>query len=221
MGRPGQGGLVQRDAPPCRRRKVRSAPFPCTAKTAPAPLHPKGTSAPTPWAWALLLSPPCGARRDPLSVLPKEKRAVHGPKRKAPGCALVQWPSALKGGGESVPAPIWPCLRARQALLQFPRLPSRGGWCGSCRDARTHLNCFSFPVSRYGAPGISVISVPLVPPSARSASLRAALAVMEAAAWPYAETLINHRPAAAKISAACIPDFPGLEGLPRAGRFPL
>ena len=69
-----------------------------TAKTAPAPLHPKGTSAPTPWAWALLLSPPCGARRDPLSVLPKEKRAVHGPKRKAPGCALVQWPSALKGG---------------------------------------------------------------------------------------------------------------------------
>ena len=34
-------------------------------------------------------------------------------KRKAPGCALVQWPSALKGGGESVPAPIWPCLRAR------------------------------------------------------------------------------------------------------------
>ena len=95
---PGQGGLVQRDAPPCRRRKVRSAPFPCAAKTAPTPLHPKGTSAPTPWAWALLLSPPCGARRDPLSVLPKEKRAVHGPKRKAPGCALVQWPSALKGG---------------------------------------------------------------------------------------------------------------------------
>ena len=80
---PGQGGLVQRDAPPCRRRKVRSAPFPCTAKTAPTPLHPKGTSAPTPWAWAILLSPPCGARRDPLSVLPKEKRAVHGPKRKA------------------------------------------------------------------------------------------------------------------------------------------
>ena len=80
---PGQGGLVQRDAPPCRRRKVRSAPFPCTAKTAPTPLHPKGTSAPTPWAWAILLSPPCGARRDPLSVLPKEKRAVHGPKEKA------------------------------------------------------------------------------------------------------------------------------------------
>ena len=133
MGRPGQGGLVQRDAPPCRRRKVRSAPFPCTAKTAPAPLHPKGTSAPTPWAWALLLSPPCGARRDPLSVLPKEKRAVHGPKRKAPGCALVQWPSALTGVGVPVPAPILPSLRARLGLLRFPQLPTRGGWCGGRR----------------------------------------------------------------------------------------
>ena len=100
-------------------------------------------------------------------------------------------------------------------------LPSRGGWCPDRRGARTHLICSSFTVSRCGAPSISVTSVPLVPPSARSASLRAALAVMEAAAWPYAETLINHRPAAAKISAACIPDFPGLEGLPRAGRFPL
>ena len=35
------------------------------AKTAPAPLHPRGTSAPTPWAWALLLSPPRRARRGP------------------------------------------------------------------------------------------------------------------------------------------------------------
>ena len=35
------------------------------AKTAPAPLHPKGTSAPTLWAWALLLAPPRRARRGP------------------------------------------------------------------------------------------------------------------------------------------------------------
>ena len=221
MGRPGQGGLVQRDAPPCRRRKVRSAPFPCTAKTAPAPLHPKGTSAPTPWAWALLLSPPCGARRDPLSVLPKEKRAVHGPKRKAPGCALVQWPSALKGGRR-----IGACsdLALPSGTLGPSAIPSTAVPWRMVRKlpgCKTHLNCFAFPVSRYGAPGISVISVPLVPPSARSASLRTALAVIEAAAWPYAETLINHRPAAAKISAACIPDFLGLEGFTRAGRFPL
>ena len=201
MGRPGQGGLVQRDAPPCR-RKVRSASFPCAAKTAPAPLHPKGTCAPTPWAWALLLSPPCGARRDPLSVLPKEKRAVHGPKRKAPGCALVQWPSALKGGGESVPAPIWPCLRARYALLRFPRLPSRGGWCGSCRGARTHLTCFSFRAFRFAT---------RCPGGCRGRCPHR----------PAAEAFINHRPAAAKISAACIPDFPGLKVSPRAGRFRL
>ena len=154
---PGQGGLVQRDAPPCHRRKVRSAPFPCAAKTAPAPLHPKGTSAPTPWAWAILLSPPCGARRDPLSVLPKEKRAVHGPKRKAPGCALVQWPSALTGGGESVPAtgvgvsvpaPIWTGLRARYALLRFLLLPSRGGWRRPRRGGcRMELLLFSLPLT--------------------------------------------------------------------------
>ena len=53
------------------------------------------------------------------------------------------------GGGGSVPAPIWPCLRARYALLRFPRLPSRGGWCGSCRGARTHLTSFSFRAFRF------------------------------------------------------------------------
>ena len=144
---PGQGGLVQRDAPPCRRRKVRSAPFPCTAKTAPAPLHPKGTSAPTPWAWALLLSPPCGARRDPLSVLPKEKRAVHGPKRKAlarSGAVALR----ATGGGGSVQAPIWPGLRARYTLLRFLQLPSRGGSCGGRRDGhRMELLLFSLPLA--------------------------------------------------------------------------
>ena len=52
---------------------------------------------------------------------------------------------------------------ARSILL------SRGGWCGGHRGARTHLSSFSFTVSRCGAPSISVTSVPLVPPSARSA----------------------------------------------------
>ena len=65
-------------APHCRRRKVRSAPFPPAAKTAPAPL--------------LLLSPPRGARRGPLSVLPKEKWAVHGLKRKVCGALRCSGP---------------------------------------------------------------------------------------------------------------------------------
>ena len=165
---------------------------------------------------------PAGCTPHFLFPLVEKKTGRARSKRKGRLDALrCSGPPRATGVGVSVPAPIWTGLRARYALLRFLLLPSRGGWCGSCRDARTHLNCFAFPVSRYGAPGISVISVPLVPPSARSASLRTALAVIEAAAWPYAETLINHRPAAAKISAACIPDFPGLKVSPRAGRFRL
>jgi len=117
---PGQGGLVQRDAPPCRRRKVRSAPFPCTAKTAPTPLHPKGTSAPTPWAWAILLSPPCGARRDPLSVLPKEKRAVRSGAvalraeggRRIGACSDLALPSGTLGPSAIPPTAVpWRMVR--------------------------------------------------------------------------------------------------------------
>ena len=48
-------------------------------------------------------------------------------------------------------------------------LPTRGGGGGGRRGARTHLTSSSFTVSRCGAPSISVTSVPLVPPSARSA----------------------------------------------------
>ena len=40
------------------------------------------------------------------------------------------------GGGVSVPAPIWACLRARYTLPQLLELPSRGGWCGGCRGGR-------------------------------------------------------------------------------------
>ena len=49
--------------------------------------------------------------------------------------------------------------------------PRRG--CALGRGARRDLTSSSFPVSRCGAPRISVTSVPLVPPFARSASLRA------------------------------------------------
>ena len=63
------GGLVQRGcAPHCRRRKVRSAPFPPAAKTAPAPL--------------LLLSPPRGARWGPRIETSKRKCAAPGGKEK-------------------------------------------------------------------------------------------------------------------------------------------
>ncbi len=110
-------GLVQRDAPPCRRRKVRSPPFPPAAKTASAPLHPKGTSAPTPWAWTLRLSPPRGARRGPLIGLARKENGPHPQgvhrirkaarpptaaqctvqKKRPLGRAPVQWPSGDGG----------------------------------------------------------------------------------------------------------------------------
>ena len=163
--------------------------------------------------------------RPPFSFwsYPKRERAAPGVREKGALAATLHVRAKLLYGGrrEMVPAGLrWlPDGRGGVRYRLDGGFPRRG--CVLGRGARTHLTGSSFPVSRCGAPRISVTSVPLVPPSARSASLRTALAVIEAAAWPYAETLINHRPAAAKISAACIPDFPGLEGFTRAGRFPL
>ena len=94
------------------------------------------------------------------------------PLRRAP----VQWPSA-RDGGRRIGASAdlgWPSGTLGSSAKSM--LPSRGGWGGGRLGARTHLTCFSFTVSRCGAPSISVTSVPLVPPSARSASLRAAMA---------------------------------------------
>ena len=81
-------------------------------------------------------------------------------------------------------------------------LPSRGGWCGGGRGARTHLTSFSFRAFRFAT---------RCPGGCRGRCPHR----------PAAEAFINHRPAAAKISAACIPDFPGLKVSPRAGRFRL
>ena len=81
-------------------------------------------------------------------------------------------------------------------------LPSRGGWCRPRRGARTHLTSFSFRAFRFATrcPGIRRGRCPH---------------------RPAAEAFINHRPAAAKREAGCIPDIPGLKGSPRAGRFRL
>ena len=125
----GLGGVCSRRgivhagcAPHCRRRKVRSAPFPPAAKTAPAPLHPKGTSAPTSWAWALLLSPPRGARRGPRIETSKRKCAAPGGREKgasASRSAPAQTScrrrgmvgSPLRRSGTETPGPwgtLWP-----------------------------------------------------------------------------------------------------------------
>ena len=57
-------------------------------------------------------------------------------------------PPRATGVGVSVPAPILPSLRARLGLLRFPQLPTRGGWCGGRRGARSHLTSFSFRAFR-------------------------------------------------------------------------
>mgnify|MGYP007039986382 CR=1 FL=1 len=80
-------------------------------------------------------------------------RKENGPctvqKKRPLGRAPVQWPSALTGVGVPVPAPILPSLRARLGLLRFPQLPTRGGWCGGRRGARSHLTSFSFRAFRF------------------------------------------------------------------------
>ena len=157
--------------PHCRRRKVRSTPFPPAAKTTFAPLHPKGTSAPTSWAWARLLSPPRGARRGP-HIWSYQKEYAPRPVEKKKCLAALRHlrASALYGSRrEMVPAGLRWISDGRGGVRcgldgGFPR---RG--CVLERGAGTHLTCSSFPVSRCGAPSISVTSVPLVPPSARSA----------------------------------------------------
>ena len=154
-----------------------------------------------------------------FSVLPEKKTGRARSKRKGRFGAL-RCSGPPRDGGRRIGAcsdlapPSGTLFSSAKSAL-----PSRGGWCVLGRGARTHLSSSSFTVSRCGAPSISVTSVPLVPLSARSASLRAARAVVETVALPYAETLIDYRPAAAKREAGCIPDFPGLEVSPRAARF--
>ena len=70
-------------------------------------------------------------------------------EKKALSALRCSGPPRATGVGVSVPAPILPGLRARYPLLRFLRLPSRGGWCGGRRGARTHLSCFSFRAFRF------------------------------------------------------------------------
>ena len=116
-----------------RRRKVRSALFPPAAKTAPAPL--------------LLLSPPRGARRGPLSVLPKEKWAVHGPKRKV--CGALRCSGPPRGGGRRIGASA-DLARPSGTLYSSAISPTAVPWreYQPCRGGyRMELLLFSLPLA--------------------------------------------------------------------------
>ena len=119
-------------------------------------------------------------------------------KKRPLGRAPVQWPSARDGGRRIGACSdfAWPSgTLGSSASLQ---LPSRGGWCRPRRGARTHLTSSSFRAFRFAT---------RCPGGRRNVALA------------HAATLIDHRPAAAKREAGCIPDFPGPKVSPRAGRF--
>ena len=89
--------------------------------------------------------------RPPFSFwsCPKRECAAPGGREKGAWRASVQWPSA-RDGGRRIGAcsdfawpsgTLWPSARSI--------LPSRGGWCGGRRGARTHLSCFSFRAFRF------------------------------------------------------------------------
>ena len=92
-----------------------------------------------------------GQMRPPFSFwsCPKRECAAPGVREKGAGRAPVQWPSA-RDGGRRIGAcsdfawpsgTLWPSARSI--------LPSRGGWCGGRRGARTHLTGSSFRAFRF------------------------------------------------------------------------
>ena len=126
------------------------------AKTAPAPLHPKSTSAPTPWAWALRLSPPRGARRGPHLEASRRKCAAPGGKGKMFGGSVCAGADLLPPAGDG-----W---RSRAAvrdgnaltlgkpsargslgyiplLFSLPLTVPRGSWCNGRMRASAPTEC--------------------------------------------------------------------------------
>ena len=100
-----------------------------------------------------------------------------------------------------MPAPILPGLRARYPLLRFLRLPSRGGWCGGRRGARTHLTSFSFRAFRFATRS---------PGGCRGRCPHR----------PVAEASINHQASGSENRRGMYPRLPRAKGLPRGSAFP-
>ena len=160
------------------------------------------------------------AMRPPFSFWLRQKENAPRPveEKKSLLVATLHVRAKLLYGGrrERVPAGLrWlPDGRGGVRCRLDSGFPRRG--CALGRGARRDLTSSSFPVSRCGAPRISVTSVPLVPPSARSASLRAALAVVGADAFIGSSRA--GQLAAAKREAIPCDNHPDKVGTPAMGR---
>ena len=93
---------------------------------------------------------PAGVR-PPFSFwsCPKRECAAPGGREKGARRAPVQWPSA-RDGGRRIGASAdlgWPSGTLSSSARSV--LPSRGGWCGGQRGARTHLTSVSFRAFRF------------------------------------------------------------------------
>ena len=138
-----------------------------------------------------------------LFVLDKKRMRRARWKRKNRFIALRRLrASALYGGRrEMVPA----CLRWPSDGRGVVRYRLDGGFprrgCRGQRGARTHLTCISFRAFRFAT---------------RSPGSRRGRCPHR----PVAEAFINHRLAAAKIGAGCIPVLPRTGGFPKGSAFP-
>ena len=94
---------------------------------------------------------PCGdAPPIFFSILWKRKRAVHGPKEKTALVATLHVCAKLLYGGRRIGASAdlgWPSGTLGPSARSV--LPSRGGWFGGYRAARTHLTSSSFRAFRF------------------------------------------------------------------------
>ena len=135
----------------------------------------RGVPARDPPLFSFVLTKDCARRRvsEPTAakqrLLGRRQTAAAGQKKTAGGKTPRPGRFAeVRGSGESVrlaseaPSSLRLTLAIERPWCRIDRAVDERGACRICP-------CFSFPVSRCGAPSISVTSVPLVPPSARYA----------------------------------------------------
>ena len=112
----------------------------------------------------------CPAGMHPPFLFCRAKRETGRARSKEKSVGALRCSGPPRARGSAYRCLLRFCLAFGHAWV-FCEVDTAVPWRGfrPRRGARTHLICSSFTVSRCGAPSISVTSVPLVPPSARSA----------------------------------------------------